>query len=40
MSEMLSALIDWANAGHVSCLVSIETRSDVSGMFQMMNLIL
>jgi transposase len=41
MSEMLSALIDWANAGHVSCLFSIETRSDAaSGMFQMMNLIL
>ena len=40
MSEMLLAVIDWANAGHASCLVSIGTRSDGSSMFPMMSPVL
>lgn len=32
MSELLSAVIDRVNAGHVSFLVSIETRGDGNGM--------
>ena len=37
---MFLAVISFVNAGHVSYLVSIGTRNDGSGMFQMMNLVL
>ena len=37
---MLLAVIDCANAGHVVSLVSIGTRSDGSGMLQMMSPVL
>jgi hypothetical protein len=40
MSEMLLAVVDWANAGHVVSLGGIGTRSDGCGMFQMMSLVL
>ena len=36
---MLLAVIDSVNAGRVSFLVSIGTRSDGSGMFKMVNLV-